>query len=289
MKSFQTFNQTRKRLKQRATWYSLLVVLMLFGFFLEAYMHNFNLVYITLFFVFGLAMSASPLGILNIGNIKVTLKSCERIFAKEESFCYFNCMNPSNFESYALEFHCAGEVIPIVNIPSQKSQIVKVPVSSKKRGEIQIDNCLLQSLFPLYTIRFILPIECNEKRTVYPQPKGISLQEYLARRRTTFGDEQDFDGIRQDSESHNLARMHWPSVAKGESAIKIFDHELPLDALNFDFLTAAKDDEARLSQLALWILECEQKGLDFNILLPHEVLNSKRIGIDEILTKLALY
>ena len=46
---FRTLVQTRKRIRQRATRYSLLVVVLLFGLFLEAYMHNFNLVYMMLF------------------------------------------------------------------------------------------------------------------------------------------------------------------------------------------------------------------------------------------------
>ncbi|MEA1953738.1 MAG: hypothetical protein U9O24_05055 [Campylobacterota bacterium] len=289
MNFLQTFNQTRKRLKQRATWYSLLVVLMLFGFFLEAFMHNFNLVYITLFFVFGLAMSASPLGILNIGNIQVIQKSCDRLFANEESFCHFQCHNPSTFESYALVLHCLEQSTSIVRIPAQKTHLAKLPFFPTKRGELHIEKCTLQSLFPLYTIRFILPISCDIKRVVYPQPKGISLQEYLSKRKTTFGDEQDFDGIRADVATHNVARMHWPSVAKGETAIKIFDYELPQDALYFDFNTSGKDDESRLSQLTLWALECEQKALDFKIFLPKETLNSQRMATDEILNKLALY
>ncbi len=289
MNFFQTFNQTRKRLKQRATWYSLLVVVMLFGFFLEAYMHNFNLVYITLFFVFAAAMSASPLGILNIGRVEVILKNCERLFAKERSFCYFQCHNPSTFENYALTLHCMEQVIPVSYIPAQKTTPVKMPLLPKRRGELHIKACSLQSFFPLYTIRFILPLACDKTRTVYPQPAGISLQEYLAKRKAHFGDEQDFDGIRYDTEAQNLARVHWPSVAKGEFAIKIFDHDLPHDTLHFEFLSAGEHDEERLSQLTLWTLECEQKSLDFEILLPQERLQSQRMEIDEILTKLALY
>jgi uncharacterized protein (DUF58 family) len=219
---------------------------MLFGFFLEAYMHNFNLVYITLFFVFGAAMSASPLGILNIGRLEV-------------------------------------------KIPALKTILIKLPAIPKKRGKLEIKECFLQSIFPLYTVRFILPLECEVTRTVYPRPVGISLEEHLAKRKATFGDEQDFDGIRYDEQVHNLARVHWPSVAKGESAIKVFDHELPHDTLHFDFLGAGESDEVRLSQLTLWTLECEQRSLDFEILLPQETLHSQRMEIDEILTKLALY
>ncbi len=289
MNFFQTFNQTRKRLKQRATWYSLLVVIMLFGFFLEAYMHNFNLVYITLFFVFGAAMSASPLGILNIGRLEVKLKNCERLFAKEQSSCHFQCHNPATFESYAIELHCMEQHTSITRIPAQKTIPVKLSLLPQKRGKLEIKECFLQSIFPLYTVRFILPLECEVTRTVYPRPAGVSLQEYLAKRKAAFGDEQDFDGIRYDAQAHNLAKVHWPSVAKGELAIKVFDHELPHDTLHFDFLSAGESDEARLSQLTLWTLECEQRSLDFEILLPQERLHSQRMEIDEILTKLALY
>jgi len=289
MNFFQTFNQTRKRLKQRATWYSLLVVIMLFGFFLEAYMHNFNLVYITLFFVFGIAMSASPLGILNIGKLEVKLKNCERLFEKEQGSCYFNCHNPANFESYAIELYCMEQRVPISRIPAQKTISVKLSFTPEKRGSLHIKECFLQSIFPLYTIRFILPLECDVTRMVYPRPAGVSLEEYLAKRKFMFGDEQDFDGIRYDDEVRNLARIHWPSVAKGQSAIKVFDHELPHDTLQFDFLSAGKSDESRLSQLTLWILESERRSLDFEILLPQETLQSKRMDTDEILAKLALY
>jgi len=289
MNFFRTFNQTRKRLKQRATWYSLLVVIMLFGFFLEAYMHNFNLVYITLFFVFAFSMSASPLGILNIGRLEVKLKNCERLFEKEQGFCYFSCHNPATFESYAIELHCMEQRTPISRIPAQKSIAVKLSFIPEKRGSFPMKECFLQSIFPLYTIRFILPFECDVTKIVYPKPAGVSLDEYLAKRKFRFGDEQDFDGIRYDEQVHNLARMHWPSVAKGESAIKVFDHELPLDTLQFTFLSAGKSDEVRLSQLTLWTLECERRSLDFEILLPQEILQSQRMEIDEILTKLALY
>jgi len=289
MNFFRTFNQTRKRLKQRATWYSLLVVIMLFGFFLEAYMHNFNLVYITLFFVFGAAMSASPLGILNIGRLEVKMKSCERLFEREQSFCYFNCHNPAAFESYAIELHCMEQHTSISRISALKTMLIKLPVIPKKRGKFTIKEGFLQSIFPLYTVRFILPLDCKSTRTVYPRPVGTSLEEHLAKHKSSFGDEQDFDGLRYDEQVHNLARVHWPSVAKGESAIKIFDHELPHDALQFDFLASGENDENRLSQLTLWTLECEQRSLDFEILLPQETLYSERMEIDEILTKLALY
>jgi hypothetical protein len=86
-----------------------------------------------------------------------------------------------------------------------------------------------------------------------------------------------------------VSRIHWPSVAKGEIAVKTFEHEQKTDTLNFDFLRCADSDEARLSQLTLWVLECEQARLPFTITMPHGILDSNKEGIDAILEHLALY
>ena len=84
MKSLRTFAQIYRRVDQHATRYSALVVVLLFGLFLEAYMHDFNLVYITLFFVFSLAFSAGPIGILNLGHLKASYVRSGRMFAHQE-------------------------------------------------------------------------------------------------------------------------------------------------------------------------------------------------------------
>ncbi|HEO98006.1 MAG: hypothetical protein JW682_02070 [Campylobacterales bacterium] len=289
MLSLRTLSQTRKRLKQKATLGSLLVVLILFGLFLEAYMHNFNLVYIVLFFVFALAFFASPFGIYNMADLALAYQGSDRLFAKKRSAIYLALTNSKSTESYALKLECMGQNLFVPALKAQSREILALSYRPERRGKLEIGACSLQSLFPLATIRFLLPLDLSAHRVVYPRPQGSSLETFLSRQKGRYGQENDFEGISPYTGDAPLGKIHWPSVAKGESALKKFAYEIPLEHLNFDFYQAGKNDEARLSQLTRWILECEAQNLDFQVQMPHENLNSKRMSIDEILEKLALY
>lgn len=289
MLSLQTLSRTRKRLKQKATFGSLLVVLLLFGLFLEAYMHNFNLVYILLFFVFALAFVASPFGIYNMADLTLSLQGSERLFAQKKSDIYLALKNNKSAESYALKLVCMGQSLFLPLLKAGSKETLTLSYTPERRGKLEIGNCSLQSLFPLATIRFLLPLDLSERRVVYPRPEGSSLETFLSRQKGRYGLESDFEGISPHSGDAPLGKIHWPSVAKGESAMKKFTHEIPLERLHFDFYTAGQNDEARLSQLTRWILECEAQNLDFQVQLPHEHLDSKRMSTDAILEKLALF
>ena len=289
MHFFRTLAQTRKKVRQRATRYSLVVVVLLFGLFLEAYMHNFNLVYILLFFVFATAFSAGSFGLLNIGQLQALFDHSGRLFVGEEGQAVFRLFNPAETVSWSIRLHCNEEMIEIPRIDPDETRYISLPITALKRGRLVCDVCSLQSLFPLSTVRFVLPMESCLAVLVYPKPFGESLQSFLLRQRASFGEEKDFDGLAVYSGSESLSRIHWPSVAKGEPSVKVFEHENQSQKLEFDFYRAAKNDETRLSQLCLWVLECERAGQSFVIRMPQKTLNSNKAGIDAILDYLALY
>lgn len=289
MNSLRTFWSIRKRVRQRATLFSLLVVVLLFGLFLEAYMHNFNLVYITLFFVFAAAFAAGPIGVRNLGSLEAEFAGCDRLFANREGACRFQIHNPSTLSAWAVELHSALGSTLLSELPPHTKKRVKLLLTPQRRGRIDAGPCFLQSLFPLATVRFIHEIEAACSLVVYPEPKGEPLRSYLLRRRAPFGDEMDFDGLARYSGVESLSRIHWPSVAKGEVAVKTFEHETQSDTLQFEFYRCGNDDETRLSQLALWAVECERSRQPFTIVMPHTVLDSRRENIDAILEYLALY
>jgi uncharacterized protein (DUF58 family) len=287
--SLRTFWSIRKRVRQRATIFSLLVVVLLVGLFLEAYMHNFNLVYITLFFVFAAAFAAGPMGVRNLGSLEAEFAGCDRIFANREGVCRFQVHNPASLSAWAVELHSALGSTSLPELPPHTRKRVTLPLTPQKRGRIDAGPCFLQSLFPLATVRFVLEMEAACNLVVYPEPKGEPLRSYLLRRRAPFGDEMDFDGLARYSGAESLSRIHWPSVAKGEVAVKTFEHETSSDTLQFEFYRCGNDDETRLSQLTLWTVECEQNRQPFTIVMPHNVLDSRKESIDAILEHLAFY
>lgn len=262
---------------------------MLFGLFLEAYMHDFNLVYITLFFVFSFAFSAGPLGVLNLGHLNANFKPSGRLFVNQEGKISLKVSNSSSTTSWAIMLHGKESSVPLPMIKGESSRLLHLPTTPLKRGHFTYDSCYLESKYPLSTARLTLSIEQSYTTIVYPEPKGKSLSAFLNEEETYYGEEKEFDGLQDYDGSQKLSHIHWASVAKGELAVKVFTKETRIENLLFHFIHAGDNDEERLSQLCLWTLECEKKHLAFSIKMPKEILNSRKVNIDDILQTLATY
>ncbi len=290
MKSLLKFVQIYRKVYQHATIFSAVVVVLLFGFFLQAYMHNFNLVYITLFFVFSLAFSAGPIGIFNIIHLKSRYIDSGRIFVNsDDNSISIEIENRQNSSSWAISIHHDEDRVDIAHLKGDSSIIVKLPFTPTKRGTFSHSNCYIESKYPLSTARLTLPIEVSYEGIAYPQPKGISLRSFISSEDNIYGEEREFDGLSEYDGSQKLSHIHWASVAKGNMSVKVFTKESQIPKLYFDFAKAGSDDEARLSQLTLWVLECERLNAPFTINMPNQILKSPQEEIDVILIHLAKY
>jgi len=264
-------------------------VVLLFGLFLEAYMHDFNLVYITLFFVFSLAFSAGPIGILNLGHLEASYLPSGRLFVHQEGQISMQIYNTSTTTSWSVMLRHDDSSIPLEPLKGDTSTILHLPLIPNKRGALIHQECYLESKYPLSTVRLVMKIDDTYKGMVYPEPKGISLLFFLQKEESNYGEEKEFDGLRAYDGSQKLSHIHWASVAKGEMAVKLFSKETQTPKLVFNFHAAGTNDEARLSQLCLWVLECEKQKLPFMIQMPHSVLSSAKESTDVILETLARY
>ncbi len=262
---------------------------MLFGLFMEAYMHDFNLVYITLFFVFSLAFSAGPLGVLNLGHLKSTFVPSGRLFAQEEGLITLSIKNISPTTSWSVTLYGEEDSTLLPPLKGESNTLAHLAYFPQKRGSFSYQNCYLESRYPLSTSRLTLPIKSVYKGIIYPEPRGKTLEAFLNEEETHYGEEKEFDGLRAYDGSQKLTHIHWPSVAKGELSVKTFIKETQTPNLVFDFYKAGKHDDARLSQLCLWVLACEKKRLPFAIKMPKSYLSTQKESIDEILTILATY
>lgn len=289
LKSLRTFIQIYRNVKQHATVFSVVVVVFLFGLFIQAYMHDFNLVYITLFFVFSFAFSAGPMGVLNLGQLGAKFMPSGRFFEGQEGKVLVEVSNTSSTPSWALTLHGGDTFATLAVLKGGSSTTLSLLFTPNKRGMFLYGKCYLESKYPLSTARLTLAIKEDYKGITYPQPKGKSLEAFLNEEETHYGEEKEFDGLRDYDGSQKLSHIHWASVAKGELSVKTFIKETQTANLLFDFYKAGNNDEVRLSQLCLWTLACEKKHLSFSIRLPKVQLSSHKESIDEILTALATY
>jgi uncharacterized protein (DUF58 family) len=277
--------------KSRPTKYFGFVVLSLFVLFLQAYMHNFNIVFIVMFFIFSIAGASGLIGRLNIYFLELEYLSHERFFVNEISKYRLKVTNQQRIGSYSIEFinDLFESFVSVIKPYEQK--LVEIAYRFESRGEQQLPQLTIKSTYPLPHEYFYRDkITFDTPITVFPQPKGVSLFSTKLYNPNLEGEIDDFEGIRRFNHGEPLSQVHWASFAKsGELHAKKFLYQQEDELIRFVFKDIKGDDEFRLSQLTLWVLECEANGLEFSIEIGNQTLNSNEMSVFDILSILGRY
>lgn len=290
MKSLRTYISILKSVKNRPTKYFLYLVLIIVALFMQAYMHNYNIVYIMMFFLVGIAGASSLYGVFNLYHIKILLLSHERFFASEPSFYTLSVINNSTSSAYDLSITSHNQTKNIKSLNAHTSTSLQLNADFPQRGRSRLPDIKLSSLFPLPHELKYKEIALNETLFVYAQPKGLSLFSIYNKNASLNGEMDEFDGLKEFQQGESISSIHWASLAKDERLkSKTFLYEDEQKTLHFSFEVLQGDVESRLSQLTLWVLECEKHHLLFKLEINSQLLDSKEQSIDEILTTIAAY
>lgn len=216
MKFINTLIAFSFHIKTKPTRRFILIIFALFGLFIQAYMHNYNIVYIILFFIFSVALTACFLGRLNLFWLDVTFLHAKRAFATLPFSYTLSLSNDSQSETYALTL---GDQ-EIITIASKEKSLVTLHHTFERRGEKKLEKIELSSTFPFAHVIFSKTFQLDTPIMVYPTPKGESLEKRFFREIHFTGEKEEFDGLRTHNEGDTLSDIHWASVAKGEKLSK---------------------------------------------------------------------
>lgn len=291
MRYFRTFIQILKDIDTRPTKYFVFLILCIIGLFSLAYMHNYNIVYLMMFFIFSLAGASSIIGRLNLYEIQASVLASSELFANTTCTYTLNIYNPNQEkDSYSLECSNSESTAIIHELRAGQTKTISLSIKPLKRGNIQLPNLRLGSYFPLPHELLYRDIELGYESIVFPEPKGQSLESFASKHLFHVGEYDDFEGIRTYKQGESLSLIYWPSLAKGGRLMaKEFSLLENSRHLHFDFIKVADTDEERLSQLCLWAIECKRKNISYTIHFPNTLLNSTLRSHYEILQFLALY
>jgi len=257
---------------------------------MQAYIHNYNIVYLALFFTFAFSISSYIFGRNNIRSVEVVLLSFKRVFANQKSSYTLSLSSSSGRDIYDISCTSSSEEQRCKIIRANTPELLTFTHKYLKRGKAQLKSVQCDSGFPLPHQIFYKVFDMDKSFVVYPEPKGKSIDAFMAKNRSLHGEKDDFEGIKSYESSDRLSQVYWPSLAKGDALMsKVFSHTDEATVLHFDFLTCGINDEQRLSQLSLWVLECEQRSYTYSISIGQKTLNSKKMDTDEILTYLGRY
>ncbi len=282
------FIRIHKEVSSHHSVYLWVLIALLVGLFLQAYMHNFNIVYITLFTLFSFASSACYFGRINLFYLRAAPIDSGRIFADSTADISWQITQEHTRTAYDLRLTCKGSSKHLESLSAHT--LLHLRVRFEHRGISALEPLEVASAFPLPHVTFAKKLTSPTPLLVLPKPAGLPLAHFLKHHNAAFGERGDFEGLRRYEIGDPLSLIYWPSLAKGAPAqSRRFEHTHLSHTLHFDFLDSGSDDEARLSQLCLWVLECEREGRDFTLSMPAHTYHSKTEGIDAILAALARY
>jgi uncharacterized protein (DUF58 family) len=155
-------------------------------------------------------------------------------------------------------------------------------IEPRQRGRFDALELTVRSLYPLGFFTAGFSVRLPQERWVYPKadgtrpiPKRPSATQRGGAKQELEGD--DFAGLRAYVPGEPQRHIDWKAVARGqELVIKQWAGEAD-ESLHLEWGdTAGLAHEARLSQLALWILRAEWAGRSYALAIPGATIETGR-------------
>jgi uncharacterized protein (DUF58 family) len=220
----------------------------------------------------------------NLAHLRLKPGRAADVFAGEEARFELHLVNRSARDRYAIavEFNGSGRAVHraahLADVPAGLSASVTLSVPTERRGWMRAPRVRLATRFPLGLFKAWSYWYPDVKVLAYPAPEtsapplplsGSARGEGLGR-----AGEDDFAGVRSYQPGDPLRRLAWRQIARldlelgGQLTTKHFEggaaEQLVLD---FGALPLQMDLELRLSRMARWVLEAEQRGLPYGFRL----------------------
>lgn len=165
---------------------------------------------------------------------------------------------------------CEGNEKLMTTLPSGDQAFVELPLTlPQQRGAHQLRRIRLSTESPYGLFSGWLYFKTKSVYYVYPKPVGnhLPISQYLHH-------SGDFSGLKEYELGESLNRISWKHSARADQwLIKQYkDATVPQHLLRLDDCSQ-KNDEARLSQLAYWIIECEKSNIDYKLELLKNTAN----------------
>jgi uncharacterized protein (DUF58 family) len=211
----------------------------------------------------------------NLINVQIRPGPVEPVFAGEVAHFEVHVFNPARRERYSVSVGWPrAPVSASSDIGPEDTAVLKLPIKAAQRGWLPARVFAVSTEFPLGMFHAWTWLELEMSCLVYPAlaPPGREPPPARGAGGTLTGQHpgpDEFAGLRSYQRGDTPRSIHWKSFPKLRvPMVKQFqetlDREFWLDWNELADLPA----EARLSQLARWVLEAEGAHLSYGLRLP---------------------
>jgi uncharacterized protein (DUF58 family) len=268
------FALDRRRIYILPTPFGFLYALTVFAMLLGAMNYNNSLGLALAFLLTAVGLVAMHHCHRNLQGIVISGVQAGEAFAGERLALTIGCENPTAIARYGLWFECDAECARLEVLPASGRGLATVQLPTRTRGWLRPERLQINTRFPFGLFRawswFYLPVEA----VVYPRAQGLqrpprSVGPDHAGLEAQRRGEDDFRGFRSYHPGDSPKHIAWKALARG-APLLVKEHAGASGApLLFELeQVQARDLEARLSQIARWILDAEHQARAFGLSLP---------------------
>lgn len=251
--------------------FAFVLVLMLTG----AINYTLSLGFILTFLLASLAISAILHTFRNLAGLRITAARTPSVFAGDVARFRVCLHNPTRAARYSIALTRDKREVAVIDVPAEASVIAAAAVPAPRRGVLRPGRLTLYTRFPVGLFRAWSYINLDTSCIVYPQPAPPGLPWPPVRSGGTDGagiaqGRDDFAGLRQYHPGDSPRHIAWKAAARGQGLLtKQFIGRASAELwLALDALPRNLPLEAKLSQLARWVLDAQAAGLAFGLELP---------------------
>lgn len=240
-----------------------------------------NLLGLFVFLIISFAVTSMYIANRNMQFTFITDIQAQDIFAEQENSISITVNNSSDISrfDYSVSYQKSkNKSLPISEIEAQRTSTTTVNYAPQKRGYQKLPRFEIQSLYPfgmLKTWRYYWP---KEEILVYPSLKG-SHEFPLSDQNSNHSGEQ---GLFRDHKIYapgdSTRRINWIKSSRYQE-ILVKNYESNQDqSYEFHWEQTARllDFEKRISQLALWVHNCEQSGKSYSLTLKSKTIPTSK-------------
>jgi uncharacterized protein (DUF58 family) len=221
----------------------------------------------------------------NLRGVTISADPIAPVFAGDQLIVPLVATSDRHRAHFAIAVRARGakaESARFGEIGATGAQRARLAVPAGRRGSFADLQLRAASIFPLGFFTARRAIVLRQPHYVYPKPEGTRpLPRTLAPTpnprdgQRVEGD--DYGGVRTWQTGESQRHIDWKAAARGQPLlIKQWTGEAD-EILHLDWQALAPlDDEARLSQLARWVVLAERGGASYGLRLPGNVLAPAR-------------
>jgi uncharacterized protein (DUF58 family) len=226
------------------------------------------------FLLAAFALVAMQLCHRNLQGITVIALHAPAVFAQRPASLFVTLGNSAAVPRLRLEAALEGTVVAVTDVPAGMRSRLAVPLPGRARGVFRLERVRIATAHPFGLFRAWTWVHTSLERVVYPAPLGSLPMppENVGKPGNRPGGGSGLDewlGLRPFRDGDSPRQVDWKAYAREAPLLVKMYQPLGSDVKLFDFDSLPHPDvEARLSQLARWLVDAEAHGERYGLTLP---------------------